>query len=182
MSKPQFTFKNYLKEIKKCWIFVIVVVILGAAGGAYYSFSKPTQYTASTKVSVYNPAVNNGPVSSPYAQIAELLMSSELVEGELENYEVIEKPFGVFEITATSTDSQKAIDTANTVMNSTDKVISFAFEDAENYDTTILVRATEATPTNSTKKRLISTAIVVAGAFIFALIAVFVKFDYIAEK
>jgi len=28
----------------------------------------------------------------------------------------------------------------------------------------------------------ISTAIIVAGAFVLALVAVFVKFDYIAEK
>ena len=182
MSKPQFTFKNYLKEIKKCWIFVIVVVILGAVGGAYYSFSKPTQYTASAKVSVYNPAVNNGPVSSPYAQIAELLMSSELIEADLEEYVVAEKPFGVFEIVATSNDSQKAIDTANTVMDKTSNVISAAYDDADNYQITVLERASEATTTIVTKNRIISTAIIVAGAFVLALVAVFVKFDYIAEK
>ena len=182
MPKPQFTFKNYLKEIKKCWIFVVAVVILGAAGGAYYSFSKPTQYTASTKVSVYNPAVNNGPVSSPYAQIAELLMSSELIEADLEEYVVVEKPFGVFEIVATSNDSQKAIDTANTVMDKTSNVISAAYDDADNYQITVLERASEATPTIVTKNRVISTAIIVAGAFVLALVAVFVKFDYIAEK
>ena len=182
MSKPQFTFKNYLKEIKKCWIFVIVVVILGAVGGTYYSFSKPTQYTASAKVSVYNPAVNNGPVSSPYAQIAELLMSSELIEADLEEYVVAEKPFGVFEIVATSNDSQKAIDTANTVMDKTSNVISAAYDDADNYQITVLERASEAAPTIVTKNRIISTAIIVAGAFVLALVAVFVKFDYIAEK
>lgn len=182
MSKPQFTFKNYLKEIKKCWILVAIFVVLGAAGGAFYSFAKPTQYVATAKVSVYNSSVNTGPVSSPYAQISELLMSKELVDNDLEEYVVVEKPFGVFEITATSTNADKAITTVNTVMDKTDTVITYAFEDAEDYQTTVLARATEATPTTTTKKRAISAAVITAAAFIFALIVVFIRFDYIAEK
>jgi capsular polysaccharide biosynthesis protein len=109
-------------------------------------------------------------------------MSSELIEADLEEYVVAEKPFGVFEIVATSNDSQKAIDTANTVMDKTSNVISAAYDDADNYQITVLERASEATPTIVTKNRIISTAIIVAGAFVLALVAVFVKFDYIAEK
>ena len=182
MSKPQFTFKNYLKEIKKCWIFIAVLTVLGAAGGAAYSFMKPTTYTASANISVYNSTVNTGPVSSPYAQISELLMSEELVGNNLEEYTVKEKPFGVFEITATSADADKAVSTVNTVMSKADTVITYAFEDAKNYQTTTLSRASEATPTTTMKKRAISAAIIAAGSFVVALIAVFIRFDYIAEK
>ena len=182
MSKPQFTFKNYLKEIKKCWIFVAVIIVLGVAGGAYYAFSKPATCTASSKVSVYNSSVNNGPVSSPYAQIGELLMSKELVNGDLEEYTVVEKPFGVFEITATSTEEQKAIDTANNVIDNIDEVINEAFDDAEDYRVTVLNRASEAELTITMKNRIISVAVFAVAAFVLALIAIFVKFDYIAEK
>jgi len=182
MAKPQFTFKNYLKEVKKCRIFVAILVILGLAGGAFYSFAKPATYQATSKVSVYNSSVNDGPVTSPYAQISELLMSKELVSGDLAEYEVTEAPFGVFEIVATSTDSKKAVDTANTVMDNTGHVITIAFEDAGDYRTTVLDRAADATLVTSTKKRILSTAIITAVAFVFALIVVFVKFDYIAEK
>ena len=182
MAKPQFTFKNYLKELKQSWLIIVIFVVLGAAGGAFLAFTKPNNYLASAKLSVYNPAVNTGPQTSPYAQISELLMSDELVEGNLETYTVIEKPFGVFQIDATSTDSQKAIDTVNTVMDHAEDVIKEAFEDAENYRITILSRASEAEPTIVMKQRIISTVITTVGALALALVVIFVKFDYKAEK
>lgn len=182
MSKPQFTFKNYLKEIKKCWLLVAIFVVLGAAGGAAYSFMKPTTYVASAKVSVYKSTANTGTVTSPYVQIGELLQSSELVDGDLESYEVTENVFGVFSIVATSADTQKAIDTANKVMDSTEKVIMTAYEDYCDYQITVLERASEAVPTIEMKNRIVSAAVITVAAFIAALVVIFIRFDYIAEK
>lgn len=183
MAKTQFTFKNYLKEVKKCRVFVIVFFVLGAIAGGIYAFSRPTEYTASSKLSFYKASVNTGSTTSPYSQVSEILMSKELIDGvNLSKYEVAEKPFGVFEITATSSDSQNAIDTANSVMDGARAAIAIAYEDAENYKITVLSRASESEQTMSTKKRILSTAIVAVGAVVLALIAVFVKFDYSSEK
>ena len=59
--------------------------------------------------------------------------------------------------------------------------IGAAFDDAESYKVTYLIRATETTPTISTAKRIISVAIVALGALALALIILFVKFDYSAQ-
>ena len=182
MSKPQFTFKNYLKEVKKSWLLVAIFVALGAVGGAVCSFARPTIYAASAKISVYNSAVNTGSITSPYAQISELLMSGELVKGDLEEYTVVEKPFGVFEIIATSTNSDKAIETADAVVDNVDEAINKAFDDAGDYRITILGRASKTTPTITMRNRIISTTVSIVSAFVLALVIIFVKFDYIAEK
>jgi len=181
--KPKFTFKNYLKEVKKCRIFVIIFFVLGAIAGGAYAFSRPTEYVASSKLSVYKASVNTGSTTSPYSQISEILMSKELIGDEnLSKYEVAEKPFGVFEIKATASDSAKAVDTANTVMTQAGNAIAIAYGDADSYKITILTRASEAEQTMSTKKRILSTVIVALGAVVLALICVFVKFDYSSEK
>lgn len=182
MAKPQFTFKNYLKELKKSWLLLAIFFIIGAGGGAYYAFSKPVEYKASAKFSVYNSIVNTGSVTSPYSQIGSLLSSREVVEGVLSEYEITEKPFGVFEITATDGSSEKAIDTANTVLGNAWPAISAAFDDAENYHVTVLAGATDATATTSTKQRVVSTAVAAFAGLALALVVVFIKFDYTAEK
>ena len=182
MSKPQFTFKNYLKEIKKCWILLAIFFVLGGAAGAYYSFTKPTSYTANAKFSVYNSKLNTGSTTSPYSQIGELIMSDQLIGGELSEYTVVEKPFGVFTITSTASDSQKAVDTANSVVDNTSNAISAAFEDADEYKITILSRATDASQTVTNKHRIISAAVIALGSLALALVIIFIKFDYTAEK
>ncbi|MCQ2571044.1 MAG: hypothetical protein MJ154_02240 [Candidatus Saccharibacteria bacterium] len=182
-AKPKFTFKNYLKEVKKCWILLVVALVIGAGAGAAYSFSRPTNYGTSAKLSVFNYEVNTGSATSPYSQIGDLLMSKELNEGDLSSYEVVEKPFGVFEITVTAESEEKAISTANSVMENADKAINVAFgEDAKNYKVTVLKRASEASQVLTMKSRIISTAIIVVGLLALALIAIFIKFDYSAEK
>ena len=182
MSKPKFTFKNYLLEIKKMWLLVAIIMIAGAIVGTYSAFSKPTKYAAAAKVSVFNASLNTGPVTSPYSQISALLMSDELIKDKLESYTVTEKQFGVFEIAAVADDARKAVDTANAVADYTDDVIADTYDDAQDYKVTVLSRASEATPTVTTKNRIISTAVFVAGALALALVIVFIRFDYIAEK
>ena len=183
MAKPQFTFKNYLKELKKAWLLLAIFFLAGAIGGGIYAFTRPVIYGAVSKVTVYNKDVNTGPASSPYAQISDILMSDELVKTEeMADYNVIEKPFGVFEIVTRSTDEQKAIDTANTVAEKTTDAIAKAFTNASDYEVTILKKAEKSIPGISLQNRLISTTISAFGVLALALIIVFIKFDYTAEK
>ena len=110
-------------------------------------------------------------------------MSTELVKTEdMADYTVTEKPFGVFAIATRSTDEKKAIDTANTVAGKTDEVIEKAFSDSENYEVTLTQKAEKTTQGVTSTNRIISTAISAFGVLALALIIVFIKFDYTAEK
>lgn len=182
-TKPKFTFKNYLKELKRYWFVLVAALVIGGGAGAAYSFSKATSYSASSKLSVYNYEVNTGSATSPYAQVGDLLMSKELVGEDFSEYTVTEKPFGVFEIVTTAGSEEKAVETANGVMESAEKVIEAAFgESAKDYKVTILTRAEKAEPTSGMKSRIISTAVIAVGAFALVAIAIFIKFDYTSEK
>lgn len=190
MAKTQFTLKNYFKELKKCSIFVIILVIIGAAAGTWFAFRKPTQYTAVSTISVYNNTIENGTPISPYKQIAALISSKKLImeaddtlkDEDFSQYEVKETNTGVFQIEATADTEQKAIDVTKNVMNNVSGVIENTYDDSENYRVKILDEATTATPTVTIKSRIISIAVAIAGALILAMIVVFVKFDYQAEK
>ncbi len=183
MAKPQFTFKNYLKELKKAWLLLAIFFLAGAIGGGIYAFTRPNTYHATAIVTVYNKNTNTGPATSPYAQISDLLMSTELVKTEdMADYTVTEKPFGVFTIATRSTDEKKAIDTANTVADKTNDVIAKAFSDSENYEVTLTQKAEKTTQGVTITNRIISTAISAFGVLALALIIVFIKFDYTADK
>ena len=128
-------------------------------------------------------ASSEAPATSPYAQISDLLMSTELVRTEdMAEYTVTEKPFGVFAIATRSTDEKKAVETANTVAGKTDEVIEKAFSDSENYEVTLTQKAEKTTQGVTITNRIISTAISAFGVLALALIIVFIKFDYTAEK
>lgn len=188
MTKTKFTFKNYLKELKKSWLLLVIFVILGAAGGAFYAFRKPVQYTATAKVLVNNASVDNAGMASPYSSISELLLSKDLIKetnpdlGDIPEYEVIEAPRGVFQVTVTDTDSEHAKEVANAVINSTQYVIDYAFDNAADYRVTTINEAENTSATVSTKSRIISIVIAAAAMFVLAAVVVFIKFDYSSEK
>ena len=188
MSKTKFTLKNYFKELKKAWLLLVIFAILGAAGGAFYAFKKPVMYTASAKVLVYNSSIDNGSTVSPYSQIGELLLSKEVINeinkdsDDISDYTVVEAPRGVFTITATSGNEDHAKKVANTVIESTSGAIRYAFDDADDYRAMVLQEADQASPTVTTKTRIISIAIAAAAMLIIAAVIVFIKFDYSSEK
>ena len=188
MSKTKFTLKNYFKELKKAWLLLVIFAILGAAGGAFYAFKKPTMYTASAKVLVYNSSIDNGSTVSPYSQIGELLLSKELIKdinddlGDGFDYSVIEAPRGVFIVTATDKDEERAKEVANTVIDSTSDVMRHAFDDADDYRVMTLQEADQASPTITNKSRIISVIIAAAAMLVVAAVIVFIKFDYSSEK
>lgn len=188
MSKTKFTLRNYFKELKKAWLLLAIFAIIGAAGGAFYAFKKPVLYTTSAKVLVYNSSVDNGSAASPYAQIGELLMSKNLIEDtnkdlkDIPEYTVVELPRGVFEVKVTDANADHAKEVANAVVNSTSSVISYAFDDADDYRVSVLTEAKDASSTVSTKSRIISIVIAAAAMIVLAAVVVFIKFDYSSEK
>ena len=188
MANVKFTLRNYFKELKKAWLLLAIFAIIGAAGGAFYAFRKPVLYTASAKVLINNSKIDNGATVSPYAQITELLLSKEMVnqanteELNLPTYTVVEAPRGVFVITATDADAERAKFGANTVLNSTDSILDLAFDDAEDYRTTVIEREEDAAPTVTMKNRIISIVVAAAAMLVLAAVVVFIKFDYRSEK
>ena len=155
MTKTKFTFRNYLKELKKAWIFLVIMFVIGAAAGSAYAFTRKAQYTATAKFSVYNSHVDNGAATSPYSQLIELFSSKKLLASvnedvkleEVPSYEVKEAPRGIFEVKVTDADKEKAKSFANLIVVNTNNVIESAFDDSYNYRTTVLEEATDAEPT-----------------------------------
>ncbi len=190
MAKTKFTFRNYLKELKKAWIFLAIFFVIGAGIGSAYAFTRKVQYTATAKFSVYNSHVDNGAATSPYSQLIELFSSAKLLANvdetvKLEDvpvYEVKESPRGIFEVTVTSADAEKAKSFANTVIINSSNVIASAFDDSYNYRTTILEEALSAQPTVTMKTRLVSILVAAFGMFIIAAVVIFIRFDYRSEK
>ncbi|MBR5419214.1 hypothetical protein IK110_03125 [Candidatus Saccharibacteria bacterium] len=190
MAKTKFTFRNYLQELKKAWIFLAIFFVIGGALGSIYAFTRKVQYTATAKFSVYNSHVDNGAASSPYSQLIELFSSERLLANvdetikvnDIPSYEVKESPRGIFEVKVTSVDKEKAKNFANAVVVNTSNVIASAFDDSYNYRTTILKEAEEATPTVTMKTRLISIAVAAFGMLVIAAVVVFIRFDYRSEK
>ena len=190
MTKTKFTFRNYLKELKKAWLFLTIFFVIGAAAGSAFAFTRKVQYTASAKFSVYNSHVDNGAATSPYSQLIELFSSKKVLANvdktvkleEAPSYDVKESPRGIFEVKVTAADAEKAKNFANTVVVNTNNIITEAFDDAYNYRVTILEEASEAQPTVTLKTRAISIAIAAFGMLIIAAVIVFIRFDYRSEK
>ncbi|MBR3378518.1 hypothetical protein IKG50_04335 [Candidatus Saccharibacteria bacterium] len=188
MLKTKFTLKNYFKELKKAWLLLVIFAILGAAGGAFYAFKKPVKYTTSAIVLVNNSKIDNGAVFSPYAQITELLSSKNLLQEinkdlkEIPEYTVFENPRGVFAVTVTDDDPENAKKVADTIINSTDELAKIAFDNPDDYRITIVKKADDATPTITTKTRLMTIAIAAGAMLVLAAVIVFIKFDYCSEK
>jgi capsular polysaccharide biosynthesis protein len=189
-TKTKFTFRNYIKELKKSWFVLVLFLIIGGLVGTWHAFKTPTQFEATSKIFVHNSMVDNGTATSPYAQIGELLLSESIIastdenlnESDLSEYTIVEKPYGVFTITATSTDYDKAIKTANTIVEKASNAIASVYDDAKDYHVTILKRATNADSSTTTRRRAVSAAIIALGAVVLAMIIIFIKFDYCSDK
>jgi capsular polysaccharide biosynthesis protein len=188
MTKPKFTFKNYLGELKKSWLLLAIFLAIGAVLGACYTFSRPTNYTASAKLLINNSYIDNGSTASPYAQIGELLSSKKLLEAvdpslkDIPSYEVKEAPRGVFEITVTDKNADHAKEIANAVSDKADEILAEAFDAASDYRITVIEVAEDATPTTTNKARILSIAIAALGMLVIGAVIVFIKFDYHSEK
>jgi len=190
MPKPKFTFRNYLKALKDAWIVLAVFLVLGAGAGAFVAFRKPVMYISTSKIAVYNSAVDNGAVTSPYTQITEYLASKKLLAEvddaidieEIPDYTVEELPRGIFTIAVTAKDPETAKKYAGLIINDSIRILASVLGDTEDYRITTLEEASDGAPTVTGKTRVAYVAIAALGALIIAAIGVFVKFDYNSEK
>ncbi len=190
MAKTKFTFKNYLKALKDAWIILVIFFVLGAGAGAFVAFKKPVMYVSTSKIAVYNSAVDNGAVTSPYTQIAEYLASKKLLSEvddaigieEIPDYTVEELPRGIFTISVTAKDADTAKKFAGLIVNDSMRILAGVLGNTEDYRITTLEEASDGAPTVTNKTRFLYLAIASLGALIIAAIGVFIKFDYSSEK
>lgn len=194
MNKPKFTFINYLKELKKSWVLLLVFFLLGAGAGTFYAFkgNDTASFNASLEISFYNEKLANGSTVSPYASIGSLLMSKKLLaevdssvkEEDLPEYEIKETAQGVFGVKINADSEEKVKDFSKTLVKAAPAMIEKAHGDSEDYKITVLKDAgkvTEAKVTG-TKKRIITIAVVAFGALALAMLIVFIRFDYTAAR
>lgn len=190
MAKTKFTFRNYLKALKKNWILLAIFFVIGAAAGAFISLKKPVMYVSTSKIAIYNSAVDNGAVMSPYTQITEYLSSKKLLAevddsveiSEIPEYVVEELPRGIFTIKVTASDADTAKKYAELVIHDTTRILTAVLGNIDDYRITTLEEASDGAPTVTNKTRIIYLAIASLGALLIAAIGVFIKFDYDSEK
>lgn len=190
MSKTKFTFRNYLKALKDAWIILAIFFVAGAAIGAFLAYKKPVMYTSTAKIAIYNSAIDNGAVTSPYTQISEYLSSRKLLSEvddsvvleELPEYTVEELPRGIFTVKVTASDVDTAKKYANLIVDDSMRILANVLGNTDDYRITTLEEASDGMPTVTNKTRIIYLAIASFGALLIAAIGVFIKFDYNSEK
>ena len=186
-SKNEFTFKNFFKYWFNHWLLIVILMVIGAVGGIYYTSTRPLIYTATSKILVYNPNIEQGSSASPYAQIKDLLINEKLVgeidkKIDLSSIRVEENGRGVFEISVSDLDGAKAQEQAILLAEHADDLIRSTYSDGEDYEVTILQTAHEAVPSTTTTKNIFMTIIAVIAMAIIATIVIFIKFDFSTEK
>lgn len=190
MAKTKFTFRNYLKALKDAWIVLAIFFVAGAAIGAFLAYKKPVMYTSSSKIAIYNSAVDNGAVTSPYTQITEYLSSKKLLSEvddsvvleDIPAYTVEELPRGIFTVKVTANDADTAKKYANLIINDSMRILTSVLGNTDDYRITTLEEASDGAPTVTNKTRIIYLVVAALGALLVAAIGVFIKFDYNSEK
>ena len=190
MAKTKFTFKNYLKALKNAWIVLAAFFIIGAGAGIFVAFKKPVMYKSTSKIAIFNSAIDNGAVTSPYTQITEYLSSKKLLAEvddsvnleDIPEYTVEELPRGIFTINVTAKDTDTAKKFADLIVKDSMRILTSVLGNTDDYRITTLEEASDGIATVTTKTRIIYIALASLGALIIAAIGVFVKFDYDSEK
>ena len=187
-KKQEFTFKNFLKYLKKCWIFIFIFMIIGLVGGLFFVNRSPVTYSATTKFIIHNAEVDQGSAASPYAQFKEIISSKKIIKDKLQldisadNLEVKELTRGIFVITYTDKDADAAVNNVKTLGENIDTIISEAYSDAEKYEVTTLAIDETATPSTTTKNNILMIILATIAMGVLATIMLFIKFDFTTEK
>ncbi len=195
---PKFTFKNYLKELKKSWVLLVVFLVIGAAAGVFYSFKDsgtpaPTVNTFTAEIAVHNPKANVTAQASPYNLVVGILNSKKLLleansslkEDEVPSYTVAEDKRGVLVLRIATDSEEKAKKFSTTLFENAGKMISIVYGTADDYKFTLLKEAegiNTTVETKSTKSRIISMAVITLGALALGLLIIFIRFDFRATK
>lgn len=194
---PKFTFKNYLKELKKSWILLLIFFILGTGAGIFYAFKNktvaaPQEYMF--EIAVHNSKINNNTEVSPYDTIGGLLYSKKLLldadkdikEEDIPGYSVSEPRRGIFDIKIQSSSYEKAEALYKGIIKNATKIIGTVYSDAEDYKIVTLKEINkpidDSAAGGNTKKRILSIAIAAFGALALGMLLIFIRFDFTAAK
>ena len=187
-SDNRFTFKNYLRYLKKYWLLIVIFAIIGAVGSFFYISNNKVTYSASLKVMIYNAEADQGATTSPYLQFKEILTSNILIEERIgikdvaSHLEVKETNRGVFTITNTEDNPDTAVETIKKISENIRSLVDGVYSDAEKYEITVLQLDQQATPSTSMKKNLLMGAIATLAMIVLAAVIIFIKFDFSTEK
>ena len=187
-SENKFTFKNYLKYLRKYWILIAVFAAIGLIGSYIYISNLKVTYSANLKVMVYNAEVDQGAAVSPYVQFKEILTSDILIEERVglkdiaSHIEVKESNRGVFTITDTESDAGTAVENIKKISENIRSLVDGVYSDADKYEITILQIDQQATASTNLKKEIFMGIVATFAMVVLAAVIIFIKFDFSTEK
>lgn len=187
-SENKFTFKNYLKYLRKYWIIIAVFAAIGLIGSYIYISNLKVTYSANLKVMVYNAEVDQGAAVSPYVQFKEILTSDILIEERVglkdiaSHIEVKESNRGVFTITDTESDAGTAVENIKKISENIRSLVDGVYSDADKYEITILQIDQQATASTNLKKEIFMGIVATFAMVALAAVIIFIKFDFSTEK
>ena len=187
-SENKFTFKNYLKYLRKYWVLIVVFAVIGLIGSYIYISNSKVTYSANLKVMVYNAEVDQGAAVSPYVQFKEILTSDILIEERVglkdiaNHIEVKESNRGVFTITDTESDAGTAVENIKKISENIRSLVDGVYSDADKYEITILQIDQQATASTNLKKDIFMGIVATFAMVALAAVIIFIKFDFSTEK
>lgn len=187
-SENKFTFKNYLKYLRKYWVLIVVFAVIGLIGSYIYISNSKVTYSANLKVMVYNAEVDQGAAVSPYVQFKEILTSDILIEERVglkdiaSHIEVKESNRGVFIITDTESDAGTAVENIKKISENIRSLVDGVYSDADKYEITILQIDQQAAASTNLKKDIFMGIVATFAMVALAAVIIFIKFDFSTEK
>ena len=187
-SENKFTFKNYLKYLRKYWVLIVVFAVIGLIGSYIYISNSKVTYSANLKVMVYNAEVDQGAAVSPYVQFKEILSSDILIEERIglkdiaSHIEVKESNRGVFTITDTESDAGTAVENIKKISENIRSLVDGVYSDADKYEITILQIDQQAAASTNLKKDIFMGIVATFAMVALAAVIIFIKFDFSTEK
>jgi uncharacterized protein involved in exopolysaccharide biosynthesis len=187
-SENKFTFKNYLKYLRKYWVLIVVFAVIGLIGSYIYISNSKVTYSANLKVMVYNAEVDQGAAVSPYVQFKEILTSDILIEERIglkdiaSHIEVKESNRGVFTITDTESDADTAVENIKKISENIRSLVDGVYSDADKYEITILQIDQQAAASTNLKKDIFMGIVATFAMVALAAVIIFIKFDFSTEK
>lgn len=187
-SENKFTFKNYLKYLRKYWVLIVVFAAIGLIGSYIYISNLKVTYSANLKVMVYNAEVDQGAAVSPYVQFKEILTSDILIEERVglkdiaSHIEVKESNRGVFTITDTESDAGTAVENIKKISENIRSLVDGVYSDADKYEITILQIDQQAAASTNLKKEIFMGVVATFAMVVLAAVIIFIKFDFSTEK
>ena len=187
-SENKFTFKNYLKYLRKYWVLIVVFAVIGLIGSYIYISNSKVTYSANLKVMVYNAEVDQGAAVSPYVQFKEILTSDILIEERVglkdiaSHIEVKESNRGGFTITDTESEAGTAVENIKKISENIRSLVDGVYSDADKYEITILQIDQQAAASTNLKKDIFMGIVATFAMVALAAVIIFIKFDFSTEK